>query len=164
MPETLGALIRERRRDLGLTQEQLAERIGEGVRQSDISRLERDQMSLPRRDRLQQIAASLDLSIGDLLVLTGWMDDQHRRSLDDGATPAQTAKDDSVSREVLMAAVEALDAARLMMIETSALLDAAEHNLARVLGTNNSGATSRVIASQHPEIVEPPGSSVLFHG
>ncbi len=134
MPKTLGALIRERREALGLTQEQLAGRVGEGIRQSEISRLEHDRVSLPRRERLEQIANGLDLSIGDLLVLTGWMDDEHRRSLEDGATPAHILDGDaSVSQEVLAAAVGALEAAKLMVIETAGLLDQAERKLAESL-------------------------------
>jgi len=70
----LGAAIRERRRQLGLTQEQLAERVGDSVTQSDISRIERGTVALPRRQRLEQLAQALDLSLGDLLVRSNWMD------------------------------------------------------------------------------------------
>ena len=70
---TLGKFIRHRRLERGLTQEQLAEAIGESVNQSDISRLERDQITLPRRERLEQLAAALDVSLGDLLARTGWL-------------------------------------------------------------------------------------------
>lgn len=38
---TLGQLIRERRQEMGITQEQVAELIGEGLRQSEVLRLER---------------------------------------------------------------------------------------------------------------------------
>src|SRR5947207_9476612 len=72
---TLGKIIRARRRELRLTQEELAERIsadGEFVRQSDISRLERGAVMLPRRARLERIAAALDLSLGELLARSGW--------------------------------------------------------------------------------------------
>jgi transcriptional regulator with XRE-family HTH domain len=69
---SLGQLIRERRMDLGLTQEGLAERIGTTVRHSYVSRLERNQIGLPHRDRLEQIAAALELSLGELLVASGW--------------------------------------------------------------------------------------------
>jgi transcriptional regulator with XRE-family HTH domain len=57
---------------LGLTQEELAERIGCGVRQADISRLERGRVVLPRRDRLERIASALELTPGELLVRSGW--------------------------------------------------------------------------------------------
>ncbi len=48
-PITLGTFIRERRKQLGLTQEQLAERVADGVRQSEVSRLEVYILKLPRR-------------------------------------------------------------------------------------------------------------------
>lgn len=69
---TLGQVIRQRRNELGLTQEELAERIGEGVRQAEVSRLEHDYITLPRRSRLDQIARALDLPIGVLLAHSGW--------------------------------------------------------------------------------------------
>jgi len=72
MGASLGQLIRERRMDLGLTQEELAERMGTTVRQSDVSRLERNKIGLPHRDRLDQIASALELSLGELLVASGW--------------------------------------------------------------------------------------------
>ncbi|MBA3276665.1 MAG: helix-turn-helix transcriptional regulator [Chloroflexia bacterium] len=72
MAATLGQLIRERRMDMNLTQEELAERVGPGVRQSEISRLERNRVTLPRRQRLEQIAHALDIPVGVLLARSGW--------------------------------------------------------------------------------------------
>ncbi|MEA2511933.1 MAG: Helix-turn-helix domain [Thermomicrobiales bacterium] len=69
---TLGTVIKERRLALGLTQEELAERIGDGVRQAEVSRLERDRISLPRPQRLRRIALALDLLPGELLARSGW--------------------------------------------------------------------------------------------
>jgi transcriptional regulator with XRE-family HTH domain len=69
---TLGRFIQRRRQELGMTQEELAERIGDGVRQSEISRLEHDHITLPRRERLEALAVALDVSIGALLVRSGW--------------------------------------------------------------------------------------------
>lgn len=72
---SLGAAVRQRRRELGLTQEQLAERASEQddvVRQSDISRLECGRVSLPRRARVERLARALDLSPGELLARSGW--------------------------------------------------------------------------------------------
>jgi transcriptional regulator with XRE-family HTH domain len=40
MSTSLGAFIRERRHQLGLSQEELAERIGNTMRQAEVSRLE----------------------------------------------------------------------------------------------------------------------------
>lgn len=73
--ETLGDVIRNRRLALGWTQEELAGQIsdlGDEIRQSDISRLERNETSLPRRARLQSIAEVLDLPLGELLERSGW--------------------------------------------------------------------------------------------
>jgi transcriptional regulator with XRE-family HTH domain len=69
---TLGEIIRQRRTELGYTQEALAERISDGLRQADISRLENDHVTLPRRARLEKIAKALDLPVGLLLAQSGW--------------------------------------------------------------------------------------------
>jgi transcriptional regulator with XRE-family HTH domain len=73
---TFGQAIRHRRVELGLTQEELAERVGENVRQSEISRLERDYVALPRRSRLEALARALEVSPGYLLVHSGWLEDE----------------------------------------------------------------------------------------
>ena len=70
--QTLGQVIRRRRIELGLTQEVLAERIGECVRQSEVSRLERDRIVLPRRERLERIAKAIEMPVGELLIQSGW--------------------------------------------------------------------------------------------
>lgn len=70
---TLGKFIQRRRAELGMTQEQLAELVGDGVRQAEISRLEHDRVTLPRRQRLEQIARALDVPIGELLARSGWL-------------------------------------------------------------------------------------------
>jgi transcriptional regulator with XRE-family HTH domain len=70
MKETLGQLIRDRRRQEGMSQEAFAKLLGEGVRQSDESHLESGFVRQPRPDRLQQIATVLDLPVGKLLMLT----------------------------------------------------------------------------------------------
>lgn len=72
MPESLGRVIRDRRRQMGITQEQFAALLGDGVRQSDVSRLERGGVSQPRLERLQSIARILDVPLGKLLMLTSW--------------------------------------------------------------------------------------------
>ena len=69
---SLGKAIHERRIELGLTQEALAERIGDGVRQSDVSRLERNLIQLPRPQRLRASARALDMEAGELLSAAGW--------------------------------------------------------------------------------------------
>ena len=72
---TLGEAIRARRLELGWSQEQLAARIndaGDDCHQSDVSRLERGKVGLPRRARLERIAVALDLPLGELLARSGW--------------------------------------------------------------------------------------------
>lgn len=73
---SLGRAILARRRELGLTQEQLAQRVVEAgdvaFRQSDVSRLESGRVTLPRRDRLERLARALGLAPGELLVRSGW--------------------------------------------------------------------------------------------
>ena len=75
MPDSssLGQFIAERRQHLGMTQDQLAERIGPPVGQAEISRLENDRIVLPRRVRLKQIAQALDVPLGVLLLRSGWV-------------------------------------------------------------------------------------------
>jgi transcriptional regulator with XRE-family HTH domain len=75
MSATLGTFIRERRQDLGLSQEQLADRIGETVRQAEVSRLENNRISLPRRERMERLAAALEVTLGEPLVRSGWMEE-----------------------------------------------------------------------------------------
>lgn len=77
MPEciSLGALIRQRRLELGWTQEELAGRIStddEYVRQSEISRIESGRTELPRRERLHRLGEVLGLPLGELLARSGW--------------------------------------------------------------------------------------------
>jgi transcriptional regulator with XRE-family HTH domain len=83
---TFGRVVRERRIELGLTQEELAERVGESIRQSDISRMEHDHVLLPRRDRLEALAAALEVSPGHLLMHSGWITGEESASMGAGAT------------------------------------------------------------------------------
>jgi len=75
---TLGEFIRARRMELGLTQEALAARVGGDMRQAEISRLEHDRVTLPRRERMEALAAALEVSLGDLFVSTGWLKPDQR--------------------------------------------------------------------------------------
>jgi transcriptional regulator with XRE-family HTH domain len=88
---TFGQVIRQRRMELGLTQEELAERVGENIRQSEISRLERDYIMLPRRSRLEAIARALEVSPIYLLMRSGWMEEDD--SLGPSATPETPVKE-----------------------------------------------------------------------
>jgi transcriptional regulator with XRE-family HTH domain len=91
MPVTLGQFIGSRRRALGLTQEDLAERIGGGVQQSEVSRLETDRVLLPRRLRLEQIARALEVPLGELLLRSGWV----------GAEAIESRSDDALAMDEL---------------------------------------------------------------
>jgi transcriptional regulator with XRE-family HTH domain len=80
---TLGTFIRMRRIALGLSQEQLAERMSDivhYVRQSEISRLELDKVTLPRRDRLVALGRALNVPVGVLLALSGWGNQESSRT------------------------------------------------------------------------------------
>jgi transcriptional regulator with XRE-family HTH domain len=68
----LGQVVRDGRRARGWTQETLALKIDDGIAQSDVSRLERDQITLPRRGRLERIAGALGIPLGELLASSGW--------------------------------------------------------------------------------------------
>ncbi len=135
MDKTLGQFIRERRMDLGLTQEQLAERVGEGVRQAEISRLEQDRVSLPRRQRLEAIATALGVSIGDLLVTTGWIDAEHVPTVapDHGMPQAHL--------QVLEEAASALSNAKGIVAHTAKILQEAERRVAAALETQPAAFT-----------------------
>ncbi len=107
---SLGEAIRLRRTELGMSQEELAEKIGPDVRQSDVSRLERGKILFPRLERLNQIAAALGVSIGALLVEAGWFTDEESAQVvpadtaDPGMdTPIVIADDEPVSLEAMAA-------------------------------------------------------------
>lgn len=134
--ETLGTFIRERRQELGLTQEQLAKRVGEGVRQAEISRLEHDRVTLPRRERLDQIAVALRVSLGELLVRSGWM--TANATPPNVAAPAIWDLDspiqlDAIAGENLSTMIETMDAVQELVAEATQLLDHAQETLARAM-------------------------------
>lgn len=110
---TLGLIIRQRRVELGLTQEELAERVGNGVRQAEISRLEHDRVALPRRKRLEQIATALEIPVGTLLARSGWAGAQEEFGRIENDMPA------SASHAVVPPATKAL---HLDLIPESMLL------------------------------------------
>src|SRR4028119_414126 len=68
----LGTYVRERRQDLGLSQEQLSVRVSATYGQSDISRLERGHVELPRLETLIQLSGALEVPVGNLLIASGW--------------------------------------------------------------------------------------------
>jgi transcriptional regulator with XRE-family HTH domain len=75
MHPDLGTYIRDRRRQLGLNQVQLAERVGGTYSQGDVSRLERGFIELPHLRTLVKLASVLEVSVGNLLIAGGWIND-----------------------------------------------------------------------------------------
>jgi transcriptional regulator with XRE-family HTH domain len=110
---SLGDAIRLRRLELGMSQEELAERIGPDVRQSDVSRLERGKILFPRLERLNQIAAALGMSIGALLIEAGWFTDEESANFTSATShepqPQSSivvADDEPISLEAIVALLE----------------------------------------------------------
>lgn len=66
---SFGQMLRETRRARGVTQRELAERVG--VDFSYISKLENDRLPPPAADTVEKIARVLDVAPDDLLALTG---------------------------------------------------------------------------------------------
>ena len=112
---SLGHYIQERRRELGLTQEQLAEAIGDNVKQSDVSRLERNKITLPRRERLEQLAMALEVSLGDLLARTGWLTAGDDLELDLVREVAHDGEVVPASPEEIHALIQAVEDARTVI-------------------------------------------------
>jgi transcriptional regulator with XRE-family HTH domain len=81
---SLGQAVRKRRDALGLTQEELAERMSqlgdEFIRQSDISRIERGLVQMPRLNRLEILAQVLEMDLTSLFVSAGWLRDTQGES------------------------------------------------------------------------------------
>ncbi len=125
--QTLGQFIRTNRLAMGLTQEQLANQVGEGIRQSDISRLEQERVEFPRRERLEAIAAALDVTLGDLLISTGWLEIEHAQMLE------QIKDDEEPDPDVLDDAMAVLSAAKEMVAETANLLVRAEGHVVSLM-------------------------------
>jgi transcriptional regulator with XRE-family HTH domain len=113
--EGLGNFVRQRRMDLGLTQEQLAELVGQNVTQAEISRLERGYVVLPRRDRLDALATALQVSLGMLLIQSGWLSDDEA-ALVDGPSEV-TDGDDIAADEALLIELRNMREDLLVMIE-----------------------------------------------
>ncbi|RJO67615.1 MAG: XRE family transcriptional regulator [Myxococcales bacterium] len=71
--KTLGEVVRERRLELGLSQNDLAAVMGDRTGQTDISRIELGKTETPRRERLDRLAAALGLDADELVARTGWV-------------------------------------------------------------------------------------------
>lgn len=125
--QTLGQFIRANRLAMGMTQEELANRVGDNVRQSDISRLENDGVDFPRRERLDAIAVALGVKLGDLLISTGWLEIEHAAMIE------QIKDDEQPDPDVLDDAMAVLSAAKEMVAETAHLLVKAEGHVVSLM-------------------------------
>jgi len=67
----LGALLRQRREDLGYSKTQLAR--AAGVRDSTVLRFEQGKFAAPRPDKLARFAKLLGLSLADLFAWAGYL-------------------------------------------------------------------------------------------
>ena len=135
--QTLGQFKRANRLALGLTQEQLAERIGDNMRQSHISQLEKDIVKFPRRERLEAIAEALDVTLGDLLISTGWLEIEHAAIIE------QIKDDEEPDPNVLEDAMAVLSAAKEMVAETADLLVRAEGHVSSVMAAQDARDKAR---------------------
>lgn len=129
--QTLGQFIRSNRLALGMTQEDLAERVDDGMRQSDISRIEKDLIEFPRRERLEAIAVALGVTLGDLLIATGWLEIEHAKMID------QINDEEEPDPNVLDDAMAVLSAAKEMVSQTADLLVRAEGHVASVMAAQS---------------------------
>jgi transcriptional regulator with XRE-family HTH domain len=130
MDNDMGAYIRERRQRLGLSQEELAERVGGAYSQSDISRLERGHIGLPRLGTIVRLAASLEVSVGDLLIAAGWFEDELVIS---SLAPAAAEQD---TLETVLAVIEAeLDTIRDLEHQATSRSDRLRNMIAQVKAT-----------------------------
>jgi transcriptional regulator with XRE-family HTH domain len=137
----LGNYIRERRQDLDLTQEELAARIGDTVKQAEVSRLERGAIALPRRARLEALAVALEVTLGSLLMQTGWLTPEEQAQVD--RLPVTQLSPDSSAGEVMLTDVAQLRTILLGALERVEALEATLH------GFTGSG--------QRPEVNVPRG-------
>ena len=125
--QTLGQFIRANRLAMGITQEDLAARVGDNVRQSDISRIEKDGVDFPRRERLDAIAVALGITLGDLLISTGWLEIEHAQMIE------QIKDNQEPDPDVLDDAMAVLSAAKEMVAETADLLVRAEGHVVSLM-------------------------------
>lgn len=95
MLESLGFHIRERRRALGLTQSQLAERLG--WVQERISLLENGKYGMPAVPALSRLAGALEISLQEILASAGFLDGGR-------VSPERESDDMAISNALLYAA------------------------------------------------------------
>lgn len=165
MAQTLGEFIRERRRDLGLTQEQLAERMVSEVRQAEIPRLEHGHVALPRRQRLEDIAQALEVSIGELLIRTGWMTEEAlflgARNGAHEDVPSLNEVEERALRTVA-AVMESVAVVRVRIAEAMAALDQAESTVAAAVRTLNAERNTRGVIRSEAGLIDDWETAKVF--
>lgn len=97
---SLGSLLRERRDALGLTQEDVAERIGKD--QNYVSFVETGRIKQPRRAMLEAFARALELPPPRVFAAAGWapppdLDEQQAVDLSDPLTDWSLANADKLT-------------------------------------------------------------------
>jgi transcriptional regulator with XRE-family HTH domain len=137
----LGKYVRERRQDLGLTQEELAARIGGTATQAEISRLERGSVAFPRRSRLEALAVALEVSLGALLVNSGWLESDEGDLVEDVSTTQQQL--DSSLTDTLLTEMRQIQESLLAAV---ARIGAVEEKINTISGP-----------VQRPEVTVPTG-------
>jgi transcriptional regulator with XRE-family HTH domain len=168
---SLGEAIRLRRLELGMSQEELAERIAPDVRQSDVSRLERGRILFPRLERLNQIAAALGMSIGTLLIEAGWFTEGDSAQIGDAdfqttspAVPIVVADDEPVSLEAIVALLGDHGYAATTAYDLPSLMDVLAEAPPEIL------IVDIALPGLKPELLEKqvtsmhPGSVLVFMG
>lgn len=71
-PGTLGEFVRASRESAGLSQEEFASLVGDGMSASDVSQLERGKVGLPKPPRMIALAKALKVWVVDLYVAAGF--------------------------------------------------------------------------------------------
>jgi transcriptional regulator with XRE-family HTH domain len=159
----LGNYVRGRRAELGLTQEELAARIGGSATQAEISRLERGMVALPRRSRLEALAAALEVTLGSLLVHSGWLTSDEMAELDEPPQPQleASATEDLLAdiahlRETLFTAIERLRGVEAT-IRASTDPPQRPHINAPTGGADDRETADRLNAETEPSLSRHPG-------
>lgn len=120
-------MVRDRRRDLHLTQEGLAERMGGNVHQGDISQIERGVVAYPRRERLAALAAALELPYETVFAASGW-GNAYRAT--DGAADAPPAAEPLLA-ELTRVFGRLSEAGRTSVVRFAGYLEREERNARR---------------------------------
>jgi transcriptional regulator with XRE-family HTH domain len=159
MPARLGTFIRERRQELGLSQEQLAERIGDTVRQAEVSRLENNRIAMPRRQRMERLAAALEVSLGELLVRTGWMEMAEGAEFDALEAAAVLEAPEAIAQLPDPDAAAELESVRVALDAALAMLARSSETLAQTQETMET--LRRLVENSRPRGEIPPRIGIM---